>query len=76
MLFVLQKWLVGAVITKEKIDEAAAIFESHLGPGLFNYDGNILARVYGDPKVCVYSDPRVCIYSDPRVCVYGNPRVP
>ena len=28
-------------MTKEKIDEAAAIYEAHLGPGLFNYDGNV-----------------------------------
>ena len=26
-------------MTKEKIDEAAAVYEAHLGPGLFNYDG-------------------------------------
>lgn len=39
LLFVLQKWLVGAVITKEKIDEAAAILEGHLGSEVFNYDG-------------------------------------
>ena len=35
-----QKHLVGQVVTKEKIDEAAAVYEAHLGPGLFNYDGN------------------------------------
>ena len=34
-----QKHLVGEVVTKEKIDEAAAVYEAHLGPGLFNYDG-------------------------------------
>ena len=38
-LFYWQKYLVGQVVTKEKIDEAAAVHEAHLGPGLFNYDG-------------------------------------
>ena len=27
------------MVTKEKIDEAAAVYEAHMGPGLFNYDG-------------------------------------
>ncbi len=35
-----QKWLVGSVVTKQKIDEAASIIDGHLGPGLFNYDGD------------------------------------
>ena len=29
------------MVTKEKIDEAASIIDGHMGPGLFNYDGNI-----------------------------------
>ena len=35
-----QRWLVGQVVTKEKIDEAAEVYAAHLRPGLFNYDGN------------------------------------
>lgn len=35
----LQKWLAGTVVTKEKIEEAKSIVDVHLGPGLFNYNG-------------------------------------
>ena len=38
-LFGMQKMLVGQVVTPEKIEEAAALFDSHLGPGLFNREG-------------------------------------
>lgn len=27
------------MVTKEKIEEAAALVDAHLGPGLFNADG-------------------------------------
>ena len=30
---------MGQIITKEKIEQAKEIYDSHLGPGLFNYDG-------------------------------------
>ena len=34
-----QRWLLGQVVTKEKIEEAAEVYSTHLGPTLFNYDG-------------------------------------
>lgn len=36
------------MVTKDKIDEAAAILDGHLGPGIFNYDGDyiIIIRSY------------------------------
>jgi nicotinamide phosphoribosyltransferase len=37
--YLLKKHLVGQIITLEKIEEAREIYETHLGPGLFNYDG-------------------------------------
>ena len=30
------------MVTKEKIDEAAAVVESHLGPEVFNYEGTYI----------------------------------
>nr|CAB65409.1 pre-B-cell colony-enhancing factor [Suberites domuncula] len=37
--YILKKSLVGKVVTREKIEEAAAVFDAHLGPGLFNKEG-------------------------------------
>lgn len=37
-----QKHLVGNVVTKEKIAEAKAVWDAHLGPGVFNEAGDIL----------------------------------
>jgi len=37
--YIIKRWLLGQVVTKEKIDEAAEVYEAHMGPGLFNYDG-------------------------------------
>lgn len=37
--FILKKYLVGKVITIEKINEAKLIIDAHLGPGLFNESG-------------------------------------
>ena len=34
-----QKWLVGVVVTKEKLEVAKSVCDAHLGPGIFNYDG-------------------------------------
>ena len=38
-MFLFQRWLVGQVVTREKIEEAKAFSDAHLGPGLFNYAG-------------------------------------
>ena len=41
LCMIFQKWLIGSVVTKKKIDEAASIVDAHLGPGVFNYDGDL-----------------------------------
>ena len=46
-----QKWLVGQVVTKEKLDEAAEIYRLHLGADLFNYEGAF--REGGRERGCV-----------------------
>lgn len=35
----IQRYLQGQVITGEQIEEAKLVYDQHLGPGLFNYDG-------------------------------------
>ena len=46
-------------MTKEKIDEAAAVYEAHLGPGLFNYDGRFIAALYTQTmRRCVAEFPK------------------
>lgn len=35
----LQKYFLGQVIDLRKIEQAKEIYDSHVGPGLFNYDG-------------------------------------
>lgn len=35
----IKKYLAGVVVTKEKLDEAKAIADAHVGPGIFNYEG-------------------------------------
>lgn len=37
--YILKRYLVGKVITKEKIDFAEAIIDAHMGPGMFNRKG-------------------------------------
>lgn len=37
--YLLKNYLVGKVVTKEKIDQAEAIVNAHLGPGKFNREG-------------------------------------
>jgi nicotinamide phosphoribosyltransferase len=37
--YIIKKWLVGVVVTKEKLELAKAICDAHLGPGIFNYEG-------------------------------------
>lgn len=39
ILILIQKYLVGQVVTEEKLAQAKEIYDAHLGPGLFNYDG-------------------------------------
>lgn len=36
---ILKKYLEGQVVTQEKIDEAQAFVDAHLGPGIFNREG-------------------------------------
>lgn len=38
-LILLQRYFLGKVVTLEKINQAKAIFDAHVGPGIFNYDG-------------------------------------
>ena len=38
-LLLLQKWLVGKVVSEEKIAQAKEVYDSHLAPGLFNEEG-------------------------------------
>ena len=35
----IKKHLIGAVITKEKVEQAKAFSDAHVGPGIFNYEG-------------------------------------
>ncbi|XP_064605441.1 nicotinamide phosphoribosyltransferase-like [Liolophura sinensis] len=37
--YILKRWLVGPVVTREKIDEAVAIYKEHFGRDLFNEEG-------------------------------------
>ena len=37
--YILKKWMVGKVITKEKIQEAKEIYKGHFGRDLFNEEG-------------------------------------
>ncbi|XP_065918649.1 nicotinamide phosphoribosyltransferase-like [Dysidea avara] len=37
--YILKKYFVGCVVTKEKIAEAKAVYDAHLGPGIFNEEG-------------------------------------
>lgn len=37
--YLLKRYLAGAVVTQEKIDQAAAFTEAHVGPGIFNRAG-------------------------------------
>ncbi|XP_065918647.1 nicotinamide phosphoribosyltransferase-like [Dysidea avara] len=37
--YILKKYFVGSVVTKEKIAEAKAVYDAHLGPGIFNEKG-------------------------------------
>ena len=34
-----QKYLIGQVVTLEKLEQAKEIYDAQLGPGLFNYEG-------------------------------------
>ena len=44
--YILKKWMVGRVITKEKIKEAKEIYRLHFGQDLFNEEGwNYVAEV-------------------------------
>lgn len=46
--YVIKKWLVGQVVTKAKLDEAAEIYRLHLGADLFNYEGwKYILEVHG-----------------------------
>jgi nicotinamide phosphoribosyltransferase len=35
----IKKHLIGAVITREKVEQAKAFSDAHVGPGIFNYEG-------------------------------------
>ena len=70
-LLYIQKQLVGQVVTKEKIDEAAAIYEAHLGPGLFNYDGNVANNYYNLCLLIHQRSPSICI----MLCILSLCRV-
>lgn len=37
--YILKRWLVGPVVTKEKIEEAKEIYKAHFGQDLFNEKG-------------------------------------
>ena len=37
--YIIKKWLVGPVVTKEMVEEATEVYEKHLGPGIFNTEG-------------------------------------
>ena len=37
--YIIKKYLEGAVVTQEKIDEADALISTHIGEGIFNRDG-------------------------------------
>jgi len=37
--YIVKRWLVGQVVTDEKIAEAKAVFKEHFGRDLFNEEG-------------------------------------
>ena len=37
--YIIKKWLIGRVVTKEMVDEANEVYEKHLGPNIFNKEG-------------------------------------
>lgn len=37
--YIIKRWLMGPVITKEKIEEARALYREHFGRDLFNVEG-------------------------------------
>lgn len=58
--YILKRYLVGKVITKEKIDFAEAVITAHMGPGMFNrkgwdyilekYDGYLPVKITAVPE--------------------------
>ena len=49
--YILKRWLCGPVVTREKIDEAKAIYKAHFGRDLFNEKGwEYILEV----SICIY----------------------
>jgi hypothetical protein len=47
-----KKWLVGQVVTKQKIQEANDFYKLHFGSELFNEEGNYMYIYLLQPKDC------------------------
>lgn len=57
--YILKKYLQGRVVTKEKIDEAEAMMDEHMGKGFFNREGweHILNNYGGKLPVTISAVP-------------------
>lgn len=57
--YFIKRYLEGVVVTKEKIDEAEAIINAHMGPGMFNRAGweHILEKHSGRLPVTIKAVP-------------------
>lgn len=57
--YFLKAYLVGKVVTREKIADAKALLDSHIGPGLFNEAGwlRMLEKHDGHLPVCIRAVP-------------------
>lgn len=69
--YIIKKYLLGKVVTKEKIDEAEAFFNEHLGPNLFNRAGweHILEKHKGHLPVRIKAVPEGTIIGTKNVLV-------
>eukprot|EP00731_Ephydatia_muelleri_P024093 Em0016g364a len=72
--YIIKRWLVGQVVTKEKIEEAKAFSDAHLGPGLFNYAGwmHILEKHGGRLPIRIKAVPEGAVIPYKNVLVTGG----
>ncbi len=78
--YIIKKYLQGFVISKNKIEEAAALCDEHIGPGIFNiagwnyindmYGGRLPLEIYALPEGTVFNPREVAmtvVNTDPLV---------
>lgn len=71
--YFIKRYLVGQVVTREKIDEAKALYERHFGPGtnVFNEEGwlYILEKYGGQLPVIIKAVPEGQILPEANACM-------